>query len=335
MITLPEIVKAQERDYNPYRVTVIITCYNQEKYIEKALDSVLSQKTSFPYKLIVGDDLSQDGSRDILKRYEKKYPDKMQVLYQEKNLGVMPNRNAVLRICDTPYVAFLDGDDYWCDDEQMERKYLFLKNHLEYMGYFSAGGRENDLLSNDFVTRKIESDFTKHLALQNAYPGMSGGFFIRNMYKYMGQKDLDAYMGYALDETSKMPIFAALIGDIYRGDTKTSWVYRQIEGSLSCQESITWGCDGYFASRMSMMKMVKEFFGMDMQIEEQLEELVYDAFVTYVKKPNSGNKQQYQNIRKQGYYTDGQIRKIVVHRLWSRLKKAARITVGKSGSESI
>lgn len=237
MITLPEIVKAQEKDHNPYRVAVIITCYNQEKYIEKALDSVLSQKASFPYKIIVADDLSQDGSRDILKRYEVRYPDKMQVLYQEKNLGVTPNRNAVLRICDTPYVAFLDGDDYWCDDEQLERKYLFLKNHPEYMGYFSAGGRENDLLNNDFVTRKIESNFTRQLALQNAYPGMSGGFFIRNMYHYMNQKDLDAYMGYALDETSKMPIFAALIGDVYREDIKTSWVYRPVEGSLSVRKA--------------------------------------------------------------------------------------------------
>lgn len=317
MITLPEIVKAQERDHNPYRVAVIITCYNQEKYIEKALDSVLSQKTSFSYKIIVADDLSQDGSRDILKRYEAEYPDKMQVLYQEKNLGVTPNRNAILRICDTPYVAFLDGDDYWCDDEQLERKYLFLKNHPEYMGYFSAGGQENDLLINDFAARKIKGDFTRQMALRNAYPGMSGGFFIRNMYKYMDQKDLDSYMGYDLDETSKMPIFAALIGDIYRGDAKTAWVYRQVEGSLSCRESIYHGCDGYFASRMSMMKMVKEFFGTDMQMEGQLEELVYDAFVDYVKKRN---KQQYQNIRKLGYYTNGQIRKIVVRRLWSKLK---------------
>lgn len=321
MISLDDMVKAQQKDTNPYKVSVVITCYNQELYIAKALDSVLAQKTSFPYRIIVSDDASKDRSQEILKQYEENYPEKMKVLYHHENHGMTGNRNSILRICDTPYVAFLDGDDYWCDDEQLERKYDFLEKHPEYMGYFTAGGSENDLDQNDYVVKGINSDFTNMQALRNDYPGMYGGFFIRNMYKYMAKADFDAYVGFALDETSKMPIFAAMIGDIYRGDKNTTWVYREVEGSLSKQESQTRGCDGYFYSRMSMMKMVKTFFGKDMQIEDQLEELVYNAFVSCVKHCNKRNRKQFSGIYQYGYYTRIQIIKIVVHRLLAKIRK--------------
>ena len=138
MISLDDMVKAQQKDTNPYKVSVVITCYNQELYIAKALDSVLAQKTSFPYRIIVSDDASKDRSQEILKQYEENYPGKMKVLYHPENHGMTWNRNSILRICDTPYVAFLDGDDYWCDDQQLERKYKFLEQNVNYIGYFKA-----------------------------------------------------------------------------------------------------------------------------------------------------------------------------------------------------
>ena len=138
MISLDDMVKAQQKDTNPYKVSVVITCYNQELYIAKALDSVLAQKTSFPYRIIVSDDASKDRSQEILKQYEENYPGKMKVLYHENNQGTHQNRNEALRIFDTPYVAFLDGADYWCDDQQLERKYKFLEQNVNYIGYFTA-----------------------------------------------------------------------------------------------------------------------------------------------------------------------------------------------------
>lgn len=321
MISLEDIVRAQGEDTSSYKVAVLITCYNQELYIAKALDSVLSQKTSFPYLIIVSDDASKDRSQEILRKYEEQCPEKIKVLYHEENQGMTGNRNSMLRICKAPYVAFLDGDDYWCDDQQLERKYTFLQEHPEYMGYFTAGGSEKELVNNDFVIKKISDNFTKEHALKNDYPGMYGGFFIRNMYKYMSKQDFDAYIGFALDETSKMPIFVALIGDIYRGDQNTTWVYREVEGSLSRQESQNRGCDGYFYSRMSMMKMVKTFFDLEMKIEDQLEELVYNAFISYVKSSNKRDKEQIKGIFRYGYYTRTQILKIVMRKMLFRIKR--------------
>ena len=47
-------------------VTVLVTTYNQEKYIAQALDSVLAQKTDFPFEIYVSEDCGTDGTRDIL-----------------------------------------------------------------------------------------------------------------------------------------------------------------------------------------------------------------------------------------------------------------------------
>ena len=66
------------------KITIVITTYNQEKYIGQAIDGIIMQKTKFPFKILVSDDCSKDGTREILKRYKKKYPEKIEVIYNEK-----------------------------------------------------------------------------------------------------------------------------------------------------------------------------------------------------------------------------------------------------------
>ncbi len=321
MISLDDMVKAQQKDTNPYKVSVVITCYNQELYIAKALDSVLAQKTSFPYRIIVSDDASKDRSQEILKQYEENYPGKMKVLYHENNQGTNQNRNKALRICDTPYVAFLDGDDYWCDDQQLERKYKFLEQNVNYIGYFTAGARENDQTVNDFGKRGIEDSFDRRHALRNEYPGMYGGFFIRNMYKYMDPEELTRYISYSLDESSKMPIVAGIIGDVYRGEAATTWIYRPVEGSLSSREREQNGCKEYFLSRMNMKGMVFELFGLSMELDDQIDELLYQAFVTAVRRRTKENVDQFRYICRHGNYTKAGIGKIIFYRLVRKVFK--------------
>ncbi len=321
MISLEDIVKAQRRDTTPFKVAVVITCYNQELYIAKALDSVLSQKTSFPYKIMISDDASKDRSREILKQYEQRYPDKVEVLYHDENQGTNKNRNDVLCICDTPYIAFLDGDDYWCDDHQLERKYKFLEQNVNYIGYFTAGGRENNLSANDFTEHGVCDSFNDKHALKNEYPGMYCGFFIRNIYKYMDKRDLKTYLSYAIDESSKLPIMVGIIGDVYRGESTTTWIYRSVQGSLSSRESEQNGCKEYFKSRMNMKNMVFELFGLSMELDEQIEELLYQSFVTAVRKRTDKDKEQFHYICQHCHYTKAQISKIILYRLVRKVFK--------------
>jgi len=107
--------------------------YNQKEFIGEAIESVLEQKTNFNYKLIIGEDNSTDGTREIVRDYEKKYSNKILVLYHDENLG--PNENAyqVLKNCTAKYVAILEGDDKWTDSHKLQKQVDFLETHHDFV----------------------------------------------------------------------------------------------------------------------------------------------------------------------------------------------------------
>ncbi len=111
------------------KVSVAMVTYNHEKFIAKALDSVLMQRTNFDYEIVIGEDCSADKTRDILIDYQEKYPDKFRVLLHEKNLGMHENGARVLAACKGEYIAMLDGDDYWTSPEKLQKQVDFLDNH--------------------------------------------------------------------------------------------------------------------------------------------------------------------------------------------------------------
>ncbi len=113
------------------KVSVAIVTYNHEKFIAKALDSVLMQKTNFDYELVIGEDCSTDRTRDILLDYQKRYPNKFRLLLHEENLGMHEHGARVLDACTGEYIAMLDGDDYWTSPEKLQKQVDFLDNHPE------------------------------------------------------------------------------------------------------------------------------------------------------------------------------------------------------------
>ena len=90
-------------------VTVLVTTYNQEKYIAQALDSVLAQKTDFPFEIYVSEDCGTDGTRDILKEYACRYPQIIRLNLREKNVGISRNWYEGLCAARGDYVCTLEG----------------------------------------------------------------------------------------------------------------------------------------------------------------------------------------------------------------------------------
>jgi glycosyltransferase involved in cell wall biosynthesis len=118
-------------------VDVNIAVYNHAPYLRKTLESVLEQKTNFPFRLLIGDDCSTDGSIEILKEFEKKYPDKIKVIYQPKNLGLDAiERNGIILLKNSTakYIALLDGDDYWINPNKLQKQVDFLEAKVEFEG---------------------------------------------------------------------------------------------------------------------------------------------------------------------------------------------------------
>src|SRR4030067_3827440 len=72
-------------------VSVLMITYNHDRYIAQAIEGVLQQKTSFPIELIIGEDCSTDGTREIVFNYQQKYPDIIHVLASINNVGFRMN----------------------------------------------------------------------------------------------------------------------------------------------------------------------------------------------------------------------------------------------------
>lgn len=97
-------------------VTVLVTCYDQARWIEEALDSVLGQ-TFQDWELIVTDDGSNDDSADVIRAWCERHEGVAQAVLHEENLGLTRTLNEVLPTCRGTYLAYLGGDDVWAPDK--------------------------------------------------------------------------------------------------------------------------------------------------------------------------------------------------------------------------
>lgn len=115
-----------------YKLTVVTTTYNHEKFIRDAIEGIVKQKTNFAFKLIISDDLSTDDTRKIIKEYATKYPNIVIPIFNKKNLGSMENFIQTLSLADTEYVALCDGDDFWTDENKLQKQVDFLDKNPDF-----------------------------------------------------------------------------------------------------------------------------------------------------------------------------------------------------------
>lgn len=112
-------------------VTVCIPTYNQERWIGDAIQGALDQQTSFRVRILVSDDASTDATLAVCKRYAERYPDRVHVVSNERNIGMLANYEKLYRSVDTRYIAFCDGDDYWIDPLKLQRQVDYLESHID------------------------------------------------------------------------------------------------------------------------------------------------------------------------------------------------------------
>jgi glycosyltransferase involved in cell wall biosynthesis len=117
-------------------VSVYIQTYQQIAYIRDAIDGVLAQRTPFELEIVIADDCSSDGTREVLAEYRDRHPELIRLLLPERNLGPTEIfRHAVAELRGR-YVAWLDGDDYWTDTEKLARQVEALRARPGWAGCF-------------------------------------------------------------------------------------------------------------------------------------------------------------------------------------------------------
>lgn len=115
-------------------VSVLVITRNHENYINKALDSILSQQTKFRFEILVGDDASTDRTREIILDYSTRYPDIFRLFFHDENIGTTKNSYCLMTHARGKYLASCEGDDFWIDNDKLEQQVRILEENPEYIG---------------------------------------------------------------------------------------------------------------------------------------------------------------------------------------------------------
>ncbi len=249
-IIKPLIIRAGDRfeiteaSMNNPKLSVIFITYNHEKYVRKALDSVLNQETDFDFEVIIGEDCSTDKTGEIVREYASKYPDKIVFVPREKN-----SKRPTLNVYETTmrargeYLAYLEGDDYYTDMKKLQKQVDFLDTHKEYIActhtFTLIDDNDDEIL--DKETRKVadlyiwSGKFTFHdYKTSGKWPGHYATVVSRNIYKE-GKFDYTIlYRAHDFVDDGVILLFLLMQGDIFRmDDVMTVWRYVKKSGGNS------------------------------------------------------------------------------------------------------
>ena len=252
------------------KLSVILITYNHEKYIEKALDSVLSQVTDFPFEIVIGDDCSPDDTKNIIREYRDKYPDIIRIVHREKNTG-RPTLNVyeTTMKCRGDYLAYLEGDDYWTDSDKLQKQMDFLNEHPEYIACTHSHKMIDDN-GNDITDPKIlkisdmykwSGEFTMDdFEKSGFWPGHYASVVSKNIYKNKKHDYTILYKSHDFVDDGQILLFLLMEGKIYRLDDEMSvWRYVKKAGGNS------------WTSRSMKRNIQKEDILMSMELMKWLE----------------------------------------------------------------
>ena len=113
------------------KVSVLVMTYNHIDFIAQALDSVLEQQVCFDYEILISEDCSIDGTREVVLAYQRRFPQKIRLLLSGQN---MRSNEIVVRGINAAkgqYIALLDGDDYWISPNKLQSQVDFLDSNPE------------------------------------------------------------------------------------------------------------------------------------------------------------------------------------------------------------
>lgn len=163
------------QNWNSEIPLVSISCitYNHEPYIAQTLDGFLMQKTDFPFEVLIHDDASTDRTADIIREYEKKFPNLIKPIYQKEN-QYSKGFTSVSATWNFPrakgkYIALCEGDDYWIDENKLQMQVDFLEKNPEYGMCFHDAVVVNELENevDSFSYHVIEKDYSATELFEN------------------------------------------------------------------------------------------------------------------------------------------------------------------------
>ncbi len=223
------------------KVSICCAAYNHENYIRQTLDGFLMQKTDFPFEVIINDDASPDGTADIIREYEKKYPDIIKPIYQTENQyskGTIISRDILFANAKGEYIANCEGDDYWTDPEKLQKQVDFLDNNPDYIGcvhkYFTVGKNSEPTYLKTFGDYEESGRYTLKDFENGELPSQLASFVFRHIIFDKEKKYPLSFDEPKIPGDVKLYLYLLQHGDIYRmEDTMSAYRYIAEAGGTS------------------------------------------------------------------------------------------------------
>lgn len=131
-LTESEITRNWSVDVSMPMVSICCITYNHQDYIEKCLDGFLMQKTDFPFEIVIDDDCSSDGTKEIIDKYQRKYSNIIKANFRSHNIGPIRNFFDNLSKATGEYIAICEGDDFWIDPKKLQIQKDFLESNPNF-----------------------------------------------------------------------------------------------------------------------------------------------------------------------------------------------------------
>lgn len=171
------------------KVSASIITFNQVDLIRNAIEGALKQVVNFPYEIIIGDDGSTDGTREVLHEYKQKYPDLIRLNLHDEHWeeGIPGRLNNItnIRSARGKYIALCDGDDFWVSPDKIRKQAEFLDRNSHFSHCFHDCQNIDRITNEKFnFSEKIyglreSSAFTQGDLLSGKYIAPSCSLFFR------------------------------------------------------------------------------------------------------------------------------------------------------------
>lgn len=176
-------------------VSVVLRTYGHAPFVAQAIESVLIQRTGFPFELVIGEDCSTDGTREIVEAYGRAYPEIVRPVLPERNVGHGEMLRMALAATQGELIAYLDGDDYWSSTAKLARQVEFMRANPECHDCFhdvSLVYDEAGAPSGTITPRLAEEHFGIEQILMECFVPAPAMMFRRSVFEELEREAFDS-----------------------------------------------------------------------------------------------------------------------------------------------
>lgn len=280
---------------NDIMVSISMSAYNQQAFIAKSIESILFQETNFKYELIIGEDCSTDGTRRIVERYRRRFPDIIRPIYYKENVGLRTNDDNIRRRMRGKYRAILEGDDCWLIRDKLQRQVDFLEKNPDFIGetgeFITVNTSYHDIARGTPQIYSHTDVFDINELEKWLMPSNTLCVMHRNIYRDWTEKKMHDYITANIIGDRKMFLMLLMYGDIYhskdfycmrvlRPAEKTSWAYAQRHTNM-CPITHTW--------LSNAEQFAKEQYGKSLDLLKKKIENYVISVKCFAKNPSKRN----------------------------------------------